>query len=229
MSRPPSLSLRRRILWATMLLLCTKSAVACAQWNLARLTPGESRVQLNMGVDPAVIPSIGYSRVTSLFGLTAQAGIEGGVVAGKADLRDYRARLSGQVQLVQYRALRLAVSAAAITRGTSNDVFRAVNFGADVGAIGGLYRRRWFVAAEMGFDKAIVTHLTHTRTYRDQYYAEAKDGWYIDNGGTWRFGATGGVTMGRTELMLRAGVPRTQGGDALPIPGYLSLGVGVRF
>lgn len=217
------------MVWTIVLLLSTNATVARAQWNLARLTPGESRVQLTMGVDPAVIPSIGYSRVSSLFGATAQVGVEGGVVAGNADLNDYRARLSGQAQVVQYGALRVAVSAAAITRGTSNEVFRAVNFGADVGAVGGLYRRHWFVAAEMGFDKAIITHLTHTRVYRDQFYAEAKDGWYIDNGGTWRFGATGGVTMGRTELMLRAGVPRTQRGESLPIPGYLSVGMGVRF
>ena len=179
----------RRLVGTLILLLCTTTTQARAQWNLARLNPGESRVQLTMGIDPAVIPSIGYSRASSLFGATAQVSLEGGVVAGKADLGDYRVRMTGQVQLAQYRALRLAVRGAAITRGTSNDVFRAVNFGADVGAIGGLYRRRWFVAAEMGFDKAILTHLTHTRLYRDRYYAEAKDGWYIDNGGTWRLPA----------------------------------------
>ncbi len=218
-----------RIVWGIVLMLCAPAGVAHAQWNLSRLTPGESRVQLTMGIDPAVIPSIGYSRVVSLFGAPSQVSVEGGVVAGEAELRDYRAKIMGQVQLVQYGSLRLAASVAAITRGTSNDVFRAINFGADVGAVGGLYRRRWFVAAEMGFDKAIVTHLTHTQQYRDLWYAEAKDGWFVENGGTWRFGATGGVTMGRTDLMLRAGVPRTQGGETLPVPGYLSVGMGVRF
>lgn len=222
----------RRIRWAITLSLgvtCLTPLTARAQWNLARLAPGESRVQLTMGLDPAVIPGIGYSHVMSLAGAPAQVGLEGGVVAGEADLRDYRARLSGQVELVHYRALRVAASAAFVARGTSNDVYRATNFGADVGAVGGVYRRRWFLAAETGFDKPIVSRLSHTQLYRDRYYADAKNGWYVESGGTWRFGAVGGVTMGRTELMLRGGVPRTQGGESLPIPGYLSLGLGVRF
>ena len=57
-----------RIVWGMVLMLCAPASVAHAQWNLARLTPGESRVQLTTGIDPAVIPSIGYSRVLSLFG-----------------------------------------------------------------------------------------------------------------------------------------------------------------
>ena len=218
-----------RAVWAAILLAGAIPAVAHGQWNLARLTPGESRMHLTTGVDPAIIPSIGYNRVASLFGRTAQVGVEAGVVAGEADVRDFRARLSGQVQLVRYRGLRLAASAAAITRGTDNDLFRAVNFGADLGATGGFYRRGLFLAAEIGFDKAIITHFAHSQQYRDENYAEAKDGWYLDNGGTWRFGVVSGVAIGRTELMLRAGVPRTQGGESLPLPAYLSLGVGVRF
>ncbi len=218
-----------RGLVAAIVLLGACPAVACGQWNLARLTPGETRMHLTLGVDPSVVPSLGYHRVTSLFGATAQFGLEAGVVAGEADLRDYRVRLGGQVQLVRHRGLRLAASATAITRGTSNDVYRAVNFGADLGAVGGLYRQGWFVAGEIGFDKAVITHLTHSQQYRDQYYPDAKDGWYLDNGGTWRFGVVSGVAIGSTELMLRAGVPRTQGGESLPLPAYLSLGVGVRF
>lgn len=221
--------MNRRVVWAIMLLSSATPALAHGQWNLARLTSGESRVQLTVGLDPAVIPGIGYDRITSLFGRLVQVGVDAGVVAGETDVRDYRARLNGRVQLAQYGALRLAASAAAITRGTSNDVFRAVNFGADLGAIAGLYKRGWFVATEIGFDKAIVTHFTHSQLYRDQYYAEVKDGWYADNGGTWRLGVTSGVAIGRTELMVRAGVPRTQGGESLPLPGYLSLGMGVRF
>ncbi len=216
-------------MWAAILLVGASPTVARGQWNLARLTPGESRMHVTAGVDPAVIPSIGYDRVASLFGRTAQVGVEGGVVAGEADLRDFRARLSGRVQLVRYGGLRLAASAAAITRGTDNDVFRAVNFGADLGATGGFYQRGWFVAGEIGFDKAVMTHVTHTKQYRDENYAEAKNGWYLDNGGTWRFGVASGVAIGRTELMLRAGIPRTQGGESLPLPAYVSLGLGVRF
>lgn len=200
-----------------------------AQWNLARQQAGDAQLHLSMAIDPAVITSLGYGRFTSLFGATTRLGMEVGVVAGDAALRDYRVRLSGDVQLVHRGAFRVAASAAFMTRGTSNRVFRAVNFGSDFGATAGLYRRGWFVAGEVGFDKAIITHLKHTQEYRDQYYADAKDGWYLNNGGTGRLGIMTGTSLGGAELMLRGGINRTQGGEALAVPAYLTVGVGFGF
>ncbi|MBL0178680.1 MAG: hypothetical protein IPP98_06065 [Gemmatimonadetes bacterium] len=200
-----------------------------AQWNLARLQPGDAQLHLTMAIDPAVITSLGYGRFTSLLGATARFGVEAGVVAGDAELRDFRVRLSGDVQLMQRGAFRLVASATFITRGTRNTSFRAVNFGSDIGATAGVYRRGWFVAGEIGFDKAIITHLTHTQEYRDQYYADARDGWYLNNGGTGRLGLMTGTSLGAAELMLRAGVGRTQGGEPLTAPAYLTVGVGFGF
>jgi hypothetical protein len=200
-----------------------------AQWNLARLQPGDAQLHVSMAIDPAVITSIGFGRVASLLGTTTRFGIEAGVVAGDAELRDYRVRLSADVQLVNRGAFRVAASAAFMTRGTSNRVFRAVNFGSDFGATAGVYRRGWFMAGEIGFDKAIITHLKHTQEYRDQYYADAKDGWYLNNGGTGRLGIMTGTSLGGAELMVRGGISRTQGGEALAVPAYLTVGVGFGF
>jgi hypothetical protein len=211
---------------AALLLLGAGQRELGAQWNLARLEPGDARLHITMALDPAVITSVGYVRFTSRLGTTMQVGVEAGVVAGDADLRDYRVRLGGQVQLVHAGPFRVAASAAFITRGTSNTTFRAVNLGADVGATAGMYRRGWFAAGEVGFDKAIVTHLTHTKEYREQYYAAARDGWYLDTGGTGRLGFVAGASLRRAELLLRAGLARTQGGERLTAPGYLTLGVG---
>lgn len=211
------------------LLLLVGQRDLAAQWNLARVQPGDARLHISMAVDPAVVTSLGYGRFTSLFGTTTRLGLEVGVVAGEADLRDYRVRLGGEVQLVRRGAFRVAASAAFMTRGTSNVVFRAVNFGSDFGATAGLYRRGWFVAGEVGFDKAIITHLTHTQEYRDQYYADAKDGWYLNNGGTGRLGIMTGTSLGGAELMLRGGINRTQGGETLAVPAYLTVGVGFGF
>ncbi len=197
-----------------------------AQWNLARSESGDTRLHVSMALDPAVITSVGVGRTTSLFGSTAQFGLEVGVVAGDADLRDYRVRLGGELQVMQRGAFRVAASAAFMTRGTSNTVFRAINFGSDFGVTAGVYHHGWSVAGEVGFDKAIITHLKHTQAYRDQYYEDAKDGWYLNNGGTARLGVRMGSHIGSAELLLRAGIMRTQGGETLTAPGYLTLGVG---
>ena len=218
--------MKRTCLVAVLLLVGQRDL--SAQWNLARVQPGDARMHISMAVDPAVITSVGYGRFTTLFGATTSLGFEVGVVAGDAELGDYRVRLGGEVQLVRRGAFRVAASAAFMTRGTSNWVFRAVNFGSDFGATAGVYRRGWFVAGEVGFDKAIITHLKHTQEYRDQYYG-AKDGWYLNNGGTGRLGIITGRAVGGAELLLRAGIARTQGGEALAVPAYLTIGLGFGF
>ncbi|HSJ15056.1 MAG TPA: hypothetical protein VK939_11610, partial [Longimicrobiales bacterium] len=82
---------------------------------------------------------------------------------------------------------------------------------------------------EAGFDKAIITHVTHSDWYRTNYYPDAKDGWYLDAGGIWHFGVAGGIALGRTELTGRFGWRRSQDYNDVTPPVYGSLGVGVGF
>lgn len=219
----------KRVLLFAALMLASGHQRLAAQWNLARLEPGDATWQVSTALDPAIITSIGYRQLRTVFGARTQFGVEAGVVAGNADLRDYRARLEAGVQVYRRGSFRTVASAAFLTRGTGNTVFRGTNFGADVGLTAGMYRPRWFVAGETGYDKPIVTHVTHTQGYRRTYYADAKDGWYIDTGGTRRLGVVTGTSLRGVELMLRAGVARTRGGEALVAPVYATLGMGFRF
>jgi hypothetical protein len=108
-------------------------------------------------------------------------------------------------------------------------VYRGLNFGADFTGTAGVYRQSWFAAGEFGFDKAGITHVTHTDWYRDNYYADAKDGWYLNAGGTYHYGLVTGVAVGAMELALRAGWQRTEDFKALLTPFYGSLGIGFSF
>ena len=131
--------------------------------------------------------------------------------------------------IARWRDVHVTGSATFITRGTENTVYRGLNFGADLTGSAGVYRRRWFAAGEFGFDKAVITHITHSDWYRDHYYADAKDGWYLDAGGTYHYGVTGGVAIGRAELVARFGWQRTEKWNDLDQPIYASLGTGVSF
>ncbi|HEX9703902.1 MAG TPA: hypothetical protein VGA20_01485 [Gemmatimonadales bacterium] len=113
--------------------------------------------------------------------------------------------------------------------GTENSIYRAFNFGADFTGAAGVYRRSWFLAGEFGFDKAVITHIAHTDWYRTHFYPEAKDGWYLNAGGTFHYAVTGGVAFGRTELAVRAGRLRTEDFNDLTPPMYAGVGVGFRF
>lgn len=106
---------------------------------------------------------------------------------------------------------------------------RPEHFGSDFTGTAGVYRPRWFLAGEFGFDKAIITHLTQSDWYRTYFYPDAKDGWYLNAGGTFHYGVTGGVAFGRTELALRAGWLRTEEFNDVQPPMYAGLGLGIRF
>ena len=63
---------------------------------------------------------------------------------------------------------------------------------------------------ELGYDRAWLTYIKNSDWYRTYFYADAKDGWYGGTGGLLHAGAKGGVTLGRVEVSLRAGVNRSE-------------------
>ena len=212
------------------LLLCVLCARdAAAQWNVARYDGARNRVYSTFGLDPALVTTLGYGRVVSVRGHDFQLAGDVGVVAAELDLRDFRARLGAQTSLLRWRSLHFTGSATFITRGTENAIYRGVNLGSDFTGAVGVHRRKWFATGEAGFDKAIITHVTHSDWYRTNYYPDAKDGWYLDAGGIWHFGVAGGVALGRTELTGRFGWRRSQDYNDVTPPVYGSLGVGVGF
>lgn len=202
---------------------------AAAQWNVARFDAGRDRVYTTFGLDPAFVTTVGYARMVPLFGQRFQLAGDVALAMTGWDLNDFRARLQAQTSIVRWRSLQLTGSATFITRGTENSIYRAINFGSDFTATGGVYRSGWFAAGEFGFDKAIITHITHSDWYRRYYYPDAKDGWYLNAGGTFHYGAVGGVTIGRVELVGRLGMRRTETFKDVTPPMYGALGVGVGF
>lgn len=202
---------------------------ASAQWNVARFDTAPNRLYTTFGLDPAFIPSVGYGRVIQLFGHPVQFAGDVGIVAAKMDTRDFRATARAFTSILNWRSLHLTGSTSFVTRGTNNSIYRGFNFGADLTSTIGIYRALWFVAGEFGFDKAIITHVTHSKWYRTYFYSDAHDGWYLNAGGTFHYGLAGGIAFGRTELLLRYGALCTEDFGHLTPPMYASLGVGVSF
>lgn len=209
----------------SILLSAFVAADAAAQWNVARFATERNRVYTIAGLDPALVTSMGYGRVLSVVGHDFQFTADAGVATASLDVADFRARLGTQTTLLQWRSVNLTGGATFISRGTKNSIYRGFNFGSDISGTLGVYRPRWFAASEVGFDKAIITHVTHTDWYRKNYYADAKDGWYLDAGGTYRYGIATGLSLGNTEVAARAGWLRTERFEAVTPPLYATLGV----
>jgi hypothetical protein len=200
-----------------------------AQWNAARSGAERNQLYTTFGLDPALVASVGYQRTIPVFKQNVWVAVEAGVVAPDFDARDFRTRVQIRTTLAHWQSVHLLVSAAFLTRGTENSVHRAFNFGADVTGTLGVYRPSWFVAGEFGFDKAVITHITHTDWYRTYFYPEAKDGWYLNAGGTHHYGASAGVAIGALELSAKGGWRMTEDFNQLTPPLYASVGLGVRF
>jgi hypothetical protein len=204
---------------------------AAAQWNLARFGEASerNRVYSTYGLDPAFVGSLGYGRVVDVMHHNFQLTGDVGVVTARLDTRDFRARLGTQTSLVSWRSWRVGGSATFITRGTDNSIYRAFDFGADLTGTAGTYHHGWFAAGEFGKDKAIITHLTNSDWYRANVYPDAKDGWYLDAGGTYHYGVAGGLAFGRTEVVVRFGLLRTERFKDLTPPVYATVGLGFGF
>jgi hypothetical protein len=202
---------------------------AAAQWNVARLGEQANRVYATFGLDPAFVGTTGYGRVIRLYGHAFQLTGDLGLATAQLDTRDFRARVGAQTSLLRWRSLHLVGSATFITRGTQNQVYKALDFGADFTGTLGLYRRGWFVAGEFGKDKAIITHVTNSDWYKRYYYPDAKDGWYLDAGGTFHYGLAAGLALGAVEVAGRFGWLRTETWDQMTPPYYATVGLGIGF
>lgn len=219
----------RTIVTVALLGLALGRSEATAQWNVARFGDRPNRVYTTVGLDPALVATVGYGRTIRLFGRHLQLSGDVGLAVAELDTRDFRARVRVRTSVIHWRSLHLTGAATFITRGTENSIYRGFSYGADLTGTLGLYRPGWFVAGEFGKDKAVITHVTHSEWYRTYFYPQARDGWYLDAGGTFHYGLTTGITVGRAELAARFGFMRTERFNDVVPPMYASAGIGVGF
>lgn len=221
--------MNRRIVLVGLMLSTAIARNLKAQWNVARYENEKNRLYTSFGLDPAFVTTVGYGRVAKIFGHHVQLTGDVGLAAAHLDTKDYRARLGLQTSIVHAGSIHLTGSATFLTRGTENSIYRALNFGSDFTGALGMYRHGWYAAGEFGFDKAIITHLTHSQWYRDNYYPDAKDGWYLDAGGVFHYGVVAGVNLGRVELGAKFGWRQTENWKDLPTPLYGGVSISLGF
>jgi hypothetical protein len=146
--------------------------------------------------------------------------------AGKRLTDDFKTKIGGQINWHRSGNFYLSSQLQGVFRKFGNSYVRLLNFGADVSTTGGYYKKHWFAAGEVGFDKAIVTHFKHSDLYKANFPG-VKDGWYEPStGGNFYYGLLGGYSFKQTDLYLKAGKLVEQDFKTLPtIPIYAELGV----
>ena len=161
-------------------------------------------INLNAGLDFGVTYGIGYGYQLKTH-LPIVLNIEQSHPSGNKFLEDFKTKMGGQIRWLQLGDFQFSTRIQGVFRRFENPLTRLVNFGSDMSGTFGLYRPKWFVAGEVGFDKAIVTHFKHKPSYKDDF-PTVQDGWYEPaTGGNFYYGLQAGFSFKRSDIYLKAG------------------------
>lgn len=186
-------------------------------------------VNINAGLDYSFMIGAGYGYKLKTC-VPVVAGIEYSSPLGNDITDDFKTKIGAQVMFYKTGDLYVTGKAFGIFRRYENDFVRLLNFGSDVSLVAGLYKTKWFVAGETGFDKAIVTHFKHSDLYKENYPL-VQDGWYQPaTGGNFYYGFQTGYSFKTAELTLKMGRLLTQDFKIQPmLPFYARLGINLKF
>jgi hypothetical protein len=193
--------------------------------NFAALDAGDHQVHVRAGAEYGFVLGAGYAQTFSWRDRPVVIGGDLTMPFAEADGGDFAARASVTAPIIVAGPWHVIGSVAPTVRTTKNDIARMVSIDTDLELVAGRYTRRWFAAAELGFDAALATHVAHADAYRMTVYPDAVDGWYRTPGGNFRYGVDAGLSFGRYDVILRAGKLVDVAGNVplLPIYGTLTL------
>lgn len=186
-------------------------------------------LHVQAGIEHGAVFGLGYSHwwQTGPIGILGQ--IEFSTPSGEVLLDDFKTKLGGQINWWHSGSWYFSTKLQGIFRRYQSDIVRLVNFGSDLGATLGYFRPKWLFAAEVGFDKSIVSHFKH----EDVYYTihpEVVDGWYEPStGGNFYYGLQTGISFSSIDLIIKAGKIISQDFRSQPLlPLYGQLGINIK-
>jgi hypothetical protein len=221
-----------RLAWAFVVFISLLGLTGAARaQSFSRLESGQQAVTAETGLQSGVVTSLGYATGLRIDALdrTVMPFAQATLLMARPDLHDYAFRAGAQLSLLTVGWFDLSTQLAFDVAETENSIYRGTALRTDLVLLAGHYGRRWFAVGEAGYDRSWLTYVKNSDWYRTYFYSDAKDGWYSGTGGLLHAGAKGGVTIGRVEVVLRAGAARTEALNDLDLPFYATLGANMRF
>jgi hypothetical protein len=219
------MKISKSILFAVI--LCVFSIQAFSQSvNWASLKSEQKQIlNINAGWDYGLVFGAGYSYQLKTK-LPVLLNITYSFPSGKKLFDDFKTKIGGLIRLYSISNFQFSASIHGIYRRYENPLVRLQNFGSEMTGVVGYYKPKWFVAGEVGFDKAIVTHFKHSQSFKNNIYANVKDGWYEPaTGGNFKYGIQAGYSFKGSDIIVNIGKVLTQDFKTTPlIPYYLQLG-----
>jgi hypothetical protein len=186
-------------------------------------------VHVTTGFDYGLVYGLGYShKIKSKMPILLDVSYS--FPSGGQLLDDFKTKIGGQARLCNIRNFQFSASIHGIYRQHENTLVRMQNFGSEMTGVIGYYKPKWFVAGEVGFDKAIVTHFKHSENFKNDF-PNTQEGWYEPStGGNFHYGIQTGYSFKNSDLTLTIGKFNTQDFKTTPlIPYYFQLGYNYKF
>ncbi|MBK9981106.1 MAG: hypothetical protein IPP15_01545 [Saprospiraceae bacterium] len=211
-------------------LMLMMNAIKAQTINWGCLNRNDNHIlNVNAGLEYGTVFGVGYGYQikNKLFPLFAN--VEYSFASGENIFDDMKTKVGLQVRWVDFHNFQFSTRLHGVIRRYENDNIRLVDFGSDLTGVLGYYRKTWFLAAEVGFDKAIITHFKHSDAYHEQYPG-ALNGWFgPTTGGNFYYGVQAGFSFGKNDVYIKAGKTLTQDFKTTPtVPIYGQLGYNVR-
>lgn len=205
------------------LFIYQKGMAQTLNWNA--LQDSKHIITAGIGWDYSISYSMGYAYqlktklpivLTTIFSIPS----------GEKLLDDFKTKIGGQILILNEPNLKGSIALNGIYRRYENPLVRLQNFGSEFKGIFGYYKPKWFVAGEVGFDKAIVTHFKHSETFKETIFSDVRDGWYEPStGGNFMYGIQTSYSFNKSDIIFNIGMVTTQDFKTTPlIPYYLMLG-----
>lgn len=211
-----------KLILALIFLIIYSSSAQTLNW--ASLQKKQKHLaNVNVGLEYGVSAGIayGYQLKTAL---PIVLGLEYTMPSGKNIGDDFKTKLGGQIRWFKLSDFNFNTRIQGVFRRFESNYVTLTNFGADVSGTLGYYKPRWFVAGEVGFDKAIVTHFKHSDLMNDNFVA--KNGWYMPaTGGNFYYGLQTGFSWKSHDVTLKIGKVVNQDFRTEPLlPLYAQVG-----
>lgn len=217
---------KRILFYLLLLLIWLNNNVLSQTLNWSALDSTKHILNTNIGLDYSVSYGFGYGyKLNTKLPVVLNANFS--VPAGENTFDDFKTKIGGQVCLLNKSKFVGSIAIFGIYRRYQTQFVTLQNFGADLKGTFGYYKTKWFVAAEMGFDKAIVTHFKHSQKYKDEIYADVVNGWYNPpTGGNFYYGVQGGYSFKKASLTMNIGKVLAQDFKTSPfLPFYFNFGL----
>jgi hypothetical protein len=224
------INMKKILFFVLLLTLNSLNNIAISQTlNWATLDSSKQIMNANFSLDYSVSYGIGYGyKLNTNLPIVLNANFS--LPSGENPFDDFKTKIGSQICLVNKSNFVASVSLFGIYRKYQTELVTLQNFGSDIKGTFGYYKTRWFTAAEVGFDKAIVTHMKHTQKYRDEIYFDVKNGWYEPStGGNFYYGLQEGYSFKKVDMTMNLGKVISQDFKTSPfLPFYIYLGINYR-